>query len=93
MNYSIEFPDGSKVEWVDRETLRYSEDPKSVLIWVDFEPGFFSRGRIIKASSIQQWESVDTQEASTITNEKRTDIIEKIKKYYKRFRKPCRVED
>jgi hypothetical protein len=51
------FDNGSYVEWVDRETLKYTSGDFSVLVWVDFEPGLFSGGRIIKASSIKNWDA------------------------------------
>ena len=60
------FDDGSLIEWVDKETLKYSEGEFSVLIWVDFEPGFFSGGRIIKSSSILTWDKKPSERSEMI---------------------------
>jgi hypothetical protein len=87
---SIKFPDGSSVAWVDRETLKYSDGSHSVLVWVDFEPGFFSKGRIIKASSIQEWESAG--DGVKITEDKKTEIINKVTKYYEQNKIQYRIE-
>ena len=53
----IKFSDGSSIEWVNKETLRYADSSHTALIWVDFEQGFFNNGRIIMASSVKTWES------------------------------------
>jgi hypothetical protein len=37
------FEDGSSVAWIHRENVRYSENGFSVLVWVDWGPGFFRR--------------------------------------------------
>jgi hypothetical protein len=74
------FKDGSSIEWEDKETLKYIEGDLTVFIWVDYEPGFFSRGRIIKSFSMSRGfsESFETN--------KKQEIIEKVKRYFK-FRK------
>lgn len=86
MTNKLNFPDGSCLEWVDRETLRYSEKDMSVLIWVDYEPGFFSAGRVIKAASIDKWISAGPMNASEIEEDKKQEIIRKIRQYYKKSR-------
>jgi hypothetical protein len=86
------FEDGSSIEWVDKETLKYTESGFSVHIWVDFEPGFFSNGRIIKSSSIKTKDSLPWSSSTFIDENKKREIIEKIQKYYKSMNKKCRVE-
>lgn len=86
------FDDNSIVEWVDKETLKYTEGAYSVLVWVDFEPGFFSNCRIIKSSSISTWKTKPDDSSEEIDGDKRQEIINKIKKYYTSFKKKCRVE-
>ncbi|GLI34002.1 hypothetical protein [Desulforhabdus amnigena] len=86
------FDDGSYVEWVDRETLKYTSGDFSVLVWVDFEPGLFSGGRIIKASSIKNWDAKPAGSPATIDEDIKQDIINKIQQYYKSFKKKYRVE-
>ena len=50
------FDDGSSIEWVDKETLKYSEQGFSVLVWVDYyRESFLKFGRVINASSIIKW--------------------------------------
>lgn len=87
------FDDGSSVEWVDKETVRYSEGEFSVLIWVDFEPGFWSSGRVIRSSSIKNWSATPTGCSATIDAEKKREIIDKIQRYYGSLKKKCRVLD
>jgi hypothetical protein len=92
MKKKITFDDGSSVEWVDKETLQYREGNYSALIWVDFEPGIFSSGKVIKASSINKWGSKPEDASGHIDERKKNEIIEKIMMYYKAFGKKCRVE-
>lgn len=87
------FDDGSVVEWVDKETLRYTNGSFSVLVWVDFEPGFFSTGRIIKASSIKKWDTFPNGDIETVNDMQKRDIIERIQKYYESRNRRSRVEE
>lgn len=87
------FDDGSSITWIDRETLRYSENDFDTKIWVDFEPGLFNSGRIIKASSIITWNKHPLGTPKSISKKQREMIIEKIKLYYDAFNKKCRVEN
>ena len=80
----INFEDGSLIEWEDRETIRYIEGRYSALIWVDFEPGFFSRGRIIRTSSIDEWELSPDEVDKKISASKKMEIINKIEQLYKK---------
>lgn len=86
------FEDGSFIEWVDRETLNYCEGNFSVLVWIDFEPGLFSNGRIIKSSSITTWDKKPNGQSELIDEYKKKEVILKIQQYYKSFKKKCRVE-
>ncbi len=89
----IEFDDGSILKWEDRETLRYIEGESSALIWVDFEPGFFSRGRILRSSSIDKWEEDSKGVVTAISEAKKADIINKVKLYYEQNKRKCIVEE
>lgn len=85
------FKDGSFLEWVDKETLRYVEGGFNVLVWVDyFEEGLFSNGRVIKASSLVKWDSKPQNYSETIDELKKNEIINKIKEYY--LNKKIRIE-
>jgi hypothetical protein len=92
MSNNLEFPDGAAIEWVDKETLRYREGNRAVLIWVDFERGLFSGGRIVRASSIGHWDGADGPNAEPVDAKTREQIVEKIQAYYGHHRVKCRVE-
>jgi hypothetical protein len=92
MSNKIKFEDGSSIEWVDRETLRYADEIHSALIWVDFSPGWFSRGRILKAASITRWESCPADRSKEISGEEKKQIFEKVQEYYKRQMVKCTIE-
>lgn len=92
MSKSYLLGDGSSLEWVDKETLRYTESGFSALIWVDFEPGFFNGGRVAKSSSLTSWESRPEGSSSTIEANKKQEILTKVQQYYRSQNKECRVE-
>ena len=84
----MRFDDGSYIVWEDRESVRYIEDDMEALVWVDYESGFFSRGRIIRSSSIGKWEKHPANIPSDIDEGKKDEIISKLMRCYKK----CRVE-
>lgn len=87
------FNDGSSIEWVDKETLKYSEKEFSVLIWVDYyKAGFLTYGRVIKASSIVNWNTRAEGSLEMINTSKKYEIIVKIQSYYKSLNTKYRVE-
>lgn len=83
----------SSIEWVDKETLRYTENGFSVLVWVDYEPGFFSRGRIIKSSSIVKWDEKPDNGSDLIEPWQKQKIIGEIQKYYDSQKVRCHIEE
>lgn len=85
------FDDGSVIEWIDKETLRYSEGAFVLNIWVDFEPGFFSTGRIVRAALIKDWSATPSGCASTISEAKRLNILDKVRRYYHLNKRKCRI--
>ena len=92
MSKSHLFDDGSTIDWVDKETLRYSENGYSVSIWVDFEEGFFNSGRIIKSSSISRWNSYPEGHSEAIDANKKQEIIMKVQQYYHSKNRKSRVD-
>ena len=92
MSKKLTFPDGSTMEWIDRETLRYVEGNLSVAIWTDFEPGLFSRGRVVRASAIKRWSTPPGTEMSPIDDATRERVIQKIRLYYDHRGRKCRIE-
>lgn len=74
------FDDGSYINWKSKESVMYVDGEFSVEVWVDyFRSGFFSTGRIIKYPSVMKWSTRPTGYSEIINNEKRDEIIEKIK--------------
>jgi len=87
------FDDGSSIEWIDKETLRYSEKEASVLIWVDYyKVGFLSYGRVVKTSSIMNWNTQLNGSSKIIDANKKQEIIEKLQLYYSASNTKCRIE-
>jgi hypothetical protein len=86
------FDDGSSIEWINRETLKYGENGFSVSIWVDFEAGLFKSGRIIRASSLKSWTTWPDGSSETISTEKRNEILAKVRNYYQSRKVKSRVE-
>ena len=84
--------DDSVIEWIDKETLKYSENDFSVSIWVDFEPGFFNSGRIIKASSLEYWNRMPEGYSKLIAPNKKEEILAKVQDYYHSINIKCRIE-
>lgn len=90
---SYRFDDGSSIEVIDRETLRYEVNGFATLIWIDAEPGFFKGGRVIKASSIERWTEVAGGRSAEIDAEQRRKIVEKAVQYFRHYRAKVRVEE
>jgi hypothetical protein len=76
------FPDDSYIEWANKECVNYVEPNRKVQVWVDHEPGLFSRGRIIRLSSLNNWTEVFDGAVTEIDEQTRLTIIEKIKLYF-----------
>jgi hypothetical protein len=81
--------DGSRLVWKDRETLCYEDAGRLALIWVDYEPGFFSRGRVIHMSSLERWHQTPQGADEAISDEKKGQIIAKVRQYF--GNRPVRV--
>ncbi len=88
----IDFEDGSSVEWMDKETVKYSRSGKNALVWVDYEPGFFSSGRIIRSGEILGWQNDNGETISSIDPEEKKQIVDKIVAYYEKLGKKISVE-
>lgn len=86
----MRFDDGSSIAYTSRESVSYSEPGYSVDVWVDMGASFFSRTRIIKLESIRVWTQAPPGAERSITEDKRLEIVEKIKRYY--ARRPVEVE-
>ena len=84
---------GSKVRWVDQQTLAYSRGNEEALVWVDFEPGFFARGRVIYPSSINWWVSKLDASKRSVSEAERGEIVAAVIDYYRQHRRPCRVQE
>lgn len=92
MSKHFKFSDGSAIEWVDKESLKYLENCFQIVVWVDFESGFFSQGRVIKASSITHWNISPIGCSDVVDNDKRDEILNKLEHYYRFFNTKIRIE-
>ena len=81
-----------RIDWIDRETLAYRSSGLTVLVWVDFESGVFSRGRVIHTDSIQRWVDSGSNEVRPVTAAERDTIISAVQLHYAQERRPCRLE-
>jgi hypothetical protein len=84
MGKTFNLPDGSQITWIDRETLEYSETGRSTLVWVDYGPGLFSKKRVLRTSSILEWNPATRagSVAMEITPADRARIIRAVSDYY-----------
>lgn len=82
----------ASIEWIDRETYAYVVGDEQVLVWVDYERGFFSKGRIIHEDSIQSWVSKDGTAIRVVTEEERTVISSAIVEHLQDKNHSCRME-
>ena len=73
-----------QIVWLDRESVAYVRDGRSVAVWVDFAPGFFSRGREIHADSIKEWAATESMPATPVSANERREIIAALTSYYRR---------
>lgn len=88
---SVSFENGVVITTEDKETIRYEDGGKVALAWVDHEPGFFKRGRIIRLSSLEHWKNSSCQDQRRISDEDQRKIIEMITRYLHGI--PVQVED
>ncbi|MBR7745035.1 hypothetical protein [Undibacterium baiyunense] len=84
---------GSTVEWIDKETLKYSKDGFQVLIWVDFEPGFFKRGRIVRLSSMEKWNEANDPNDLIISAVAKDEILTALDQYFNLRNEKWRIEE
>jgi len=80
-----------RIDWMDRETLVYRTSALSVLVWVDYEEGLFSGGRVIHADSSRQWLDTEFKLVRAVTQDEREAIVAAIQKHYAGEQRPCRV--
>ncbi|MFN3986275.1 MAG: hypothetical protein ACK4KV_12325 [Rhodocyclaceae bacterium] len=79
------------IDWVDRETLAYRSDGLSVLVWVDFEAGFFSRGRVVHKESIKDWLDEIRSVVRPVSPEERDVILTAVIAHYANEGRACTV--
>jgi hypothetical protein len=87
---TIVFDDGGRITWKDKETLRYEESGYVALVWVDYEPGFFRRGRILRQESLERWNVFPKGAEELISSNKKTKIISRVRQYFGST--PVRIE-
>jgi hypothetical protein len=84
--------DGKVIEWVDSETIRFIDNDRSALIWMDYEPGLFKRGRIVRSDSIQQWEARSIDDNLAVSDNEKNALIDHVLRFFEAIGVPCRVE-
>ena len=83
---------GATVEWVDRETVKYTENDKSTLVWVDYEAGLLTSGRVLHRYSISKWKVHPLSEKPGIDTESRKKIEAAIIAYFNSRGVRCNVQ-
>lgn len=83
---------GALIEWIDKETIRYTKNGVSVDIWTDFEKGFFKRGRVLKSESIVCWGNTPNECTTKISDLEKSELINAVNEYYDNFKVKFRVE-
>ena len=81
-----------RLDWIDRETLAYRSAGLTALVWVDFEPGLLSKGRVIHEESVRDWLGPDWQPVRPVTSVERHAIVAAVEQHYEQEGRPCTVQ-
>jgi hypothetical protein len=81
-----------RIDWIDRDTIAYRSRGLTVFVWVDFERGLFSRGRVLHTDSIKWWVDSESNDVRAVTEIERDAILSAIQLHYARERRSCRLE-
>ena len=93
MSAALRFTDGDRIDWIDRETFAYVRGDQRVLIWVDYEPGLFRTGRVIRMASLKEWIENDSNRVVDPVSENDTLlIVERLVEYFQSIGKKARVD-
>jgi hypothetical protein len=85
----VSFADGSYVEWVHAEAIKYAEPSgRSMDIHWTFT-NTFKKGRSLRLESLDQWEPPNENEPVSL--EKRAEVVLKIKEYCRRRNTPLQI--
>lgn len=88
------FEDGSSLEWVAKDTLRYTEGRSVLFIRVEQAPGFFSNGRVVWGrASLKKWSVNSKGDSGQIREDKRAEITSKLSEYFAIAKIPFRIID
>jgi hypothetical protein len=87
----VNFDDGSYVEWLNREAIRYVNGKLELSINFLFDwEGSSSKSRLLNIDEIINWDEPCNME--NISEEDRKEILEKIKCYCKKKGISCKFE-
>ena len=81
-----------QIDWIDRETLAYRAEGLTALVWVDFESGLLSKGRVIHEDSVRDWLGPDSQPVRPVSSAERSAIIAAVEQHYGKEGRPCTVQ-
>lgn len=79
---AVTFDDGSRITWKGREALLYEEPGYMALLWVDYELGFFKRGRVLRSDSLDYWSVFPQGVDKAISPERKMQIADKVRQYF-----------
>lgn len=82
----------ASIEWIDRETYAYVVGDEKAHVWVDYELGLLSSGRIIHIDSIQSWVSNDGTPIRPVTEDERITISSAVVEHLQKENHPYRME-
>lgn len=86
------FFDGTTLEWLDRESLKYTDNGYVVIIWVDYGAGLFKVKRKLKTESLSEWNEIPENGTKEIGEYKKKEIILKVQLYYALQKVKCEID-
>ena len=86
------FYDGTSMEWLDKESLKYTENDHVAYIWVDYGSGIFKVNRVLKTEFLNEWKVHPQNSTNYIDENKKKEIILKVQLYYALHNVKCEVE-
>lgn len=93
MQKSFKFEDGTCVNWLDRQTVEYSKDGRTLLVWIDFDNGWSIGKRVIKTESLDQWTKLPQGfHDYKISEIDKKHIIDSVRRFFSLNNIECRLE-
>ncbi len=91
---SKRFSDGSEVQHLSRDAVRYKEGAFELDIWLDWGPGLLFADRILNLTELEKgWTKFPNTDGRLIEHRKKEEIIEKLRAYLGTRRKLTVVDN